>query len=295
MQMHEGTPGANRRAPEPTGDPLPGAARAKLLTLQGTANDARDASASAQARLRGLQDQLSSSTLSDEQQDGIEREIDRLIAVRTKQNERHAALLAVVDGIRRYLQALPRGITLEMVRHPTPKLLKGENNSAALSRIRNEIADLKQQRQAVASASLPKSVMKAAAKRYVEEMAARGRPRVAGDSDGFKATFGDTKTFAPQGVRAAAELLCWHDGPGVLARLEAEIDALPTPSLVLDTEERATRLAELTSDLERLERDEESLIEQAWDDGSEVLRRPEANPAAILGVRIKQRQRVRAD
>jgi hypothetical protein len=292
--MHvQGTPGATRQAHEPTGDPLPASARAKLLALQGMANDARDAAASAQARLRGLKDQLSSSTLTEQQQDGIEQEAERLIAVRSKQNDRHAALLALVDNLRRYVQALPRGISLESVKFTGPELLKGETMPDALARIRDQITGIKSHRQAVASAALPKSAMKAAAKRYVDEMAARGRPRVTGDGSGFKATFGDTRSFVPQGVRAAAELLCWMDGPAVLKRLEAEIDALPTPANAMDPDERESRLADLTADLERLERDEESLIEQAADDGIEVLRRAEANPAAVLGVRIKQRARVR--
>jgi hypothetical protein len=257
------------------------------------ANDARDAAASAQARLRGLQDQLRSSTLTDEQQNGIDQEIERLLAVRAKQNDRHAALLALVDNLRRYVQAMPRGIYLESAKFTRPELLKGETMADALARIRDQITGTKHHRQAVASAALPKSAMKAAAKRYVDEMAERGRPRVAGDGNGFKASFGDTRSFVPQGVRAAAELLCWMDGPAVLKRLEAEIDALPTPANAMNADERERRLADLTADLEKLERDEEALIEQAADDGIEVLRRAEASPAAVLGIRVKQRARVR--
>lgn len=294
VEIHSGTPGATRRASEPAGDPLPSAARAKLLALQGLATDARDAAASAQVRLRALQEQLSGSTLSDEEQDSIEHEIERLLALRAKSNERHAALLALDSSIRRYIQSLPRGTSLELVKHPAPKLLKDETFADALTRIRDQITTIKHHRHSVAYAPPPKSALKEAATTYVQQMAERGRPNVTAERDGLRVEWGDPRSFAPGGAQATAEMNCWLFPEQVLKRLSDEIDAMPAPANVLTATERKRRLADLGIELEQRERDEEALIEKATRDGAEILRRSDASPAAVLGIRIKQSARVRA-
>jgi hypothetical protein len=296
MQIHEGTPGSARRSPEPTGDPLPSAARAKFLALQGMATEARDLAASAQGRLRALQDELNSDTLPDGQLTGIEREVERLIAVRTKQNERHALLLELVNNVRRYIQAMPPGgVSLEAIKQPAPKLLKGESLNDALTRVRDQITAVKGHRYAVASAAPPKAVRKEAARRYVDEMAKLGAPNITIRDGKFEVAFGagTAKSFVPQSVKGAAQLFAWIDPAAFLKRLTDAIDAMPEPVHVMDTDERDRRILTLTSDLEKLEIEEESIVEAAADDGIEVLRRPDASPAAVLGVRTRQRKRER--
>jgi hypothetical protein len=260
------------------------------------ANDARDSANSAQARLRGLQDQLSTSTLTDEQQNDIEKEIDRLIARRSAGNERNAALLALVNNLRRYVQALPRGVNLESVKFVRPDLLKGETAADALARIRDEITAVKGHRLAAANATPPKAARKAAMRAWVKEQAQLGAPTNLTIRDGkFEATFGTAKSFVPASVKGAAQLFAWIDPEAFAKRLEDAIDAMPEAAVVMSAAEREQRLADLAADLDRLERDEEGLIEALADDGIEAPRRPEANPAAVLGVRSKQRARVRAD
>lgn len=73
------------------------------------------------------------------------------------------------------------------------------------------------------------------------------------------------------------------------ARFAAEIDALPESALALPAADRERRIAELNAQLDQLERTEESLIERAIADGQDVLRRPAADPCAVLGVTIKTR------
>jgi len=50
------------------------------------------------------------------------------------------------------------------------------------------------------------------------------------------------------------------------------------------------RFAELEAALDKFERAEESLIMRAHEDGLDVLRRPDAAPAAVLGVVVVKAQ-----
>ena len=61
--------------------------------------------------------------------------------------------------------------------------------------------------------------------------------------------------------------------------LLATLDAVPEG---LDAEARAARLAEIDADLDRLEAEEEKLVEMSELDGDPIARRPDARPEIIL-------------
>jgi hypothetical protein len=72
----------------------------------------------------------------------------------------------------------------------------------------------------------------------------------------------------------------------------AALLAWAAPEQVCAALERAAvkRIAELDAQLLELEQREEALIERAHGDGIDILRRPDAAPAAVLGVVIAQAQ-----
>jgi hypothetical protein len=79
-------------------------------------------------------------------------------------------------------------------------------------------------------------------------------------------------------------LFCWLHRDALVAALEREIDELADDSAALTDEERATRESELLADLLRAERLEELLVVAAENEGREVMRRPNADPRAVLNL-----------
>jgi hypothetical protein len=176
---------------------------------------------------------------------------------------------------------------LRMRAPQAPALPPGETLVAAIAHIRDEITAARNHRRAVETAPLPKADAKALAASHVAVLAGRGKPRVeVGDT--FKAVF--TDPLADFGVSAdfVACTLAWLAPDRMLAALEVQIDALPEPRAPLPKAEREKRLAELTADLDRLDRQEEALIELAAAQGTDLMRRPDAAPAAVSGVVVAQ-------
>lgn len=92
------------------------------------------------------------------------------------------------------------------------------------------------------------------------------------------------------------ELLAPLLGPQLRAALIAELEARyagSPPGLAAD--ERQRRLAELDSEIARLETLEERAIQAASEGGMEVARRPDASPAALLGIANDHRSLVVLD
>jgi hypothetical protein len=71
-----------------------------------------------------------------------------------------------------------------------------------------------------------------------------------------------------------------------MALLDALVHELPVRPEAIPKVERIRRVAELEAELDRFERDEETLISRAASDGLDILRRPDASPAAVLGVAV---------
>ena len=71
---------------------------------------------------------------------------------------------------------------------------------------------------------------------------------------------------------------------GLIAALEAEIDRLADDEHALAPEERQAQERQLRAELLAAERLEEAAVMQAKDDGVEILRRPAADPRAVLGL-----------
>jgi hypothetical protein len=84
----------------------------------------------------------------------------------------------------------------------------------------------------------------------------------------------------------ALALAAWLDPEAVLAALTRELEQMPRPIDPMSASERLQKVAELEKTLASLELHEEALIQHAAGDGLDVLRRPDASPACVLGVAI---------
>jgi hypothetical protein len=65
-----------------------------------------------------------------------------------------------------------------------------------------------------------------------------------------------------------------------------QLDAEPEPANAVSPEERDQQISKFANTLLQLERQEEFLIERAADEGTEITRRPDANPMACLQIQI---------
>jgi hypothetical protein len=83
--------------------------------------------------------------------------------------------------------------------------------------------------------------------------------------------------------KLVAGVAAWLEPDRFAQRLEDEIDAMPDAPLALSKTAQAKRLAELSDELDGLERKEEALVASAALAGQDILRRPDASPAAVLG------------
>lgn len=238
--------------------------------------------------------------------------IDRAAASLKAANDRVEArssrfngVQAVISEIERWLGSLPPAATLEPFTSKA-RPAKGEIPSVAIERTRKQIAALQAELHRVRSAPRPAALAKAAIAAEITVLAEAGKPdpfrvieegegiewpktplvaRVSGDAlskDGPLTLDAISRTEAPHAVALIAYL--FRDA--LIAKLNAEVDALADDSAALTPEERATKETALLAKLLGCEHDEEAMIEHAEADGFEVLRRREASPLAVLGVAI---------
>ena len=174
--------------------------------------------------------------------------------------------------------------------------LAGDALTEALAAIRSHVGKLKVELGKTKSAALPKADMKRLARAYAHDLAKKGAPKIEVRKGVFEATFHDPRLDVELTAMPAllAATMAWVDPDRLAQRLEAEIDAMPEPPLALSKTAQAKRLAEVEAELDGLERREEALIRQAALAGTDILRRPDASPAAVLGVKIARRIAVAA-
>lgn len=273
-------------ATRPEDGPLPPTARAKLIALQGAAADARDAASSAAARLGDLSKALSYADTPPPNASDLEVEMTRLTKVREQQGRRHSELAALCATIAHWAQTLSPNVRFDLAKPIIAKPLGSETLLVAIMRTRDELDAAQQHLRAVKTAPLPKADLKKAARNYVEQLAQRGRPRVSGLGGGLKVDFSDPQAYTGATPDSVAAMLAWFAGDAFTFRLQTEIDAMPEGKLSLSAQGKEKRITELSADLDKLERAEESLIEQATLQGIDVLRRPMASPLAVLGITL---------
>jgi hypothetical protein len=252
---------------------LPAAAEAKLGELELTRDSAYDAARAAAGRLNNLP------------RDADQQMRDRLAAERDRHNHRHAQISQLVHRLNQWLVEL-RGVVL--VQAPTVDInLHGETLHHAIEAVRAEIRTLRQHLAAVRTAPLPIEDQEQLAEAYVVRMLSAARPTVAVVGDQLRVTFRDSVVGGTDDVLA---LLCWCCPEQVWKALTRSIREQPVRADAMSAEQRLARAAEIEAQLSDLEHREEALVLRAAGDGLEVLRRPDASPAAVLAVQVVARQ-----
>jgi hypothetical protein len=269
---------------------LPKRARLKISTMLDAEADAQARLSTTLARIRGLFDAVKLKSGEDSARDEQE-EIERLQAIQEQQQRRHLELANINGKVRRFLMELPPHAELvDLLREKVPRV-KGETPLDAIKRVRAEIRTAQGDVRKLYHAAPRAADLKRAAKAYVAGLAETGRPKITGTHEKFEITFDNGGFTLKPEIRA---ILAWFDPDALLRRLEEEIDAMPVPPLTLSAKEKNERLAAAKLKLLTLERQEEALIEAAYDDGEQIVRRYDADPVAILQVLIKRKKAVAA-
>ena len=86
------------------------------------------------------------------------------------------------------------------------------------------------------------------------------------------------------GDPSALPLLFWLHRETLTERIEAEIDALADDANALTAEQRTEQVGEIDRDRLAIQREEEHWVSKAIEDGANMLRRPDADPRAVLGL-----------
>lgn len=261
---------------------LPAKAASKLAMLGDRADDAAALALATTRRISDIERILGLNPGGSNAPE-MKEELSRLRSSHSVQQKRRTERANLIAQLRGFLQHFPPNGRLETITPPRPKLKDGELLSAAISRLRNEIAAAKNHLAEVKSATLPKAELKKLARAQVQDLAARGRPKLNTTSS---LTIAFSRLENVPGLDLGATL-AWLDSDNLIKRLNDEIDALPDARLTLSTAEKAEREGGLTSQLDTLERAEESLIEAAAEEGLNIERRVDASPVAVLGVVIK--------
>jgi hypothetical protein len=265
--------------------------------------DRRDA----ERRLRDLQamprasisEMAQARTTRDRLTDQLSRIQDRIDARRARADH----LAELVANLERWVRSLTPGTPIRAHEHPAPKLAKGETLPAAVERVRTARARLAADFHATRSAPIPSAAAKAIIRAQVDALAQRGRPDVFPVLEGGQLAWPVAEMNVPTvGAAVTAEgrtavsglalyratdtfaVLAWLHRDRIIAALEAEVDSLANDSAALDDATRAAREAELLARILEAERDEEALIVMGEAQGTEVARRREADPRAVLGV-----------
>jgi hypothetical protein len=185
---------------------------------------------------------------------------------------------------------LPRGVEFTERSH-TPKLAKGESAPAALSRVREKIDALRDERKATVKAPLPLADVKSLIKTRLTTIYNNGVPKslsvfYGGDLEMPSVKLPDHSpsiNSVPDGV-AFAVFMFGVDA--VMERMEPFLAFNADPENALSDKERAERLAAIDAELERLGREEAALVEAVVAEGGTAYHRPDANVLHVLGLAV---------
>ena len=246
--------------------------------------EAFDALNSVTRRLSDLNRSLSSAPASDIR--AITEEIKRLRERQSDLAAKHRNLADLCSAIDYWLASNHE--PLEHLKRPIKAAPKaGETLSAAIIRIRGDIAALYRERANIQRAGIPAEDLKASAAEYVQRLRAKGAPRIIADHEqDFRVEFTFSEAWEDKGIRSSLPaILCWLDPDAFAARLHDAIDKRPGMPLTMSSSARASKLSDLEAQILQAERDEESLIEAAEESGILVMRRLDATPLAVLSLR----------
>ena len=267
-------------------------ASAKLVALSDATGEAQALVGVSMRRIHDLNEALG--TAPPEAAEKYEIELARLRARMSQQQDVFRVRAFIDAAIRNFLQTLPPDVSLEAIKAVKVRLDKGVTRSAAVQTLREKIAGLIVERQQVQRAPIPIADMKKMAGEYVARLQSRGAPRITATEDSFSISFDAKIENAHVSKPDLPAILAWLDGPQLLERLHAAIDKQPAPSRTMSATAKHDRLKQIVAEVAVLECEEEQLIAESEVEGPIIMRRPDASPAAILGLRVKQRETIPA-
>lgn len=225
----------------------------------------------------------------------LETELARLNGLYDARGARWQEIKRLVTVLDAWVSRLG-SVALEPYTGPAPKLARAETASDAVERCRRRVRELRADLARVEAAPVPSSMAKEKARAEAARLVEQGRPNVGALIEGAgeiawptsAATVSawrdgrpDPNTPTVRTINPLA-LAAWLDPAALLARLEAEIDELADDANAMTDEAKAAKRAEILADLLAVEHEEEAFIMQAAAAGIGILRRPDADPRAVL-------------
>ena len=283
---------------------LPATALTKLTALEQAAADARalhrtatERRGKADERLMLLRQQLTTIDPSGPRHSELTSEIARLDAEiahlaqqQQERSEKHHSAAQVCAEITAWLTALPPSTVLAPVTVEPVKLRHGNSIASAIERLRADLTAAQHELQTIRFAPPTPAEIEQQVHAYVASCRRAGGPLISITHErGLAVSWFGSAPGLPQptiGPPQLAAVLAWLDADAFTARLLATFSDLPSSGEGVSAAARQTRINELTEHIEQLERREEFHIEEAARHGLEIVRRPTANPAAILGVQV---------
>jgi hypothetical protein len=235
----------------------------------------------------------------------LNEQIARFQARNAARSESLSALSHLEDKINMFLNEVASSdMALEIANHIPPTLQKNETPAAAVERARRKIRELQSDLQKVRMAPLPADESKRRMRAYIENLAAAGRPDFSHiiDHRGHVVQFPQTSHratvyltdpqitgFAAAEVDHTIALLMYMLKDTAIAAYDRAIDEDADHANALSDVDRNKRETEVLSDLLAEERDEEHYVTLGIAAGVDILRRPDADPRAVLGVVVVPR------
>jgi hypothetical protein len=229
----------------------------------------------------------------------VVRDLEEAQRLQADRQARFQPAKALSDRLETFLENAAReasGAKLMLHVPIAPQLKKGETLPQAISRHRETIAALRQQRSDLLAAPIALAQAKAAMRAEVDALAQRGRcdatallwpPADARFPNSIswpvreESQPGGMVTQSVDTLGIVMALL----KPQVIAALDQQLtDAAAALGEGLTDEQRRAQLADVSAELLRLERQECALVRQAIADGVAAAYRPEADPRAVLGL-----------
>jgi len=255
---------------------------AKFLKLADSAEEPAALARADAQRISELRRQASVSSA--ETRANIEHEIARRRGKMEEHQLKYTGRINALAKIKYCIENTPANRSFVDVPLIEPTEHEGDYRGAVIH-IRQEIHSATLGLKVTQRAAPPIAERKDAATKYVLDLKRRLPPKMKATHEKFSITFSDPTSYTPK-INIAA-FMAWYDAEGFIARLHAEIDAMPKAELELSAADKEARIAEIRAALLEMERREEAMIEAAAKyEGQIIERRVDADPLAVLGVDI---------
>lgn len=223
-------------------------------------------------------------------------EIRRLSELHDVRSAKWAALSQLVQALETFVASAEH--PLKAAPSVSVSIKKGETVLDCVEARRRRLRELASDLTRIHAAPFPSAVVKAKARSEILALAEAGCPDLmsaveAGDGIRWPTLAGTRQTTFDVAARMpvytaeapnALAILAWLNRDQLIAAIEAEIDDVSEDGVALTDLQRAQQVAEVRADRLAVEREEEALIETAATQGLDLLRRPDADPRAVLGV-----------